>query len=96
MPRDTRLNPGDHGRAMDRPTAIRQSLTAFGCGLAAMIPILGMIPAVLALFCWGRISLRYKDDWNPAAAYLSVGAFFGSLGFLLSLLLIAAALISLP
>jgi hypothetical protein len=79
---------------MDRITVIRQSLTAFICGLIGFLPVIGLLPAIRALSIWNRIRRRYRNEWNPASAYLSWGAFLAILGILDSILLVASIMIS--
>jgi hypothetical protein len=76
---------------MPRIIVIRNSLTAFVCGLIGVLPLIGVVPGVYALICWGRIRVRYRDEWNPASAYLSFGALFALLGLLSSALLVAVS-----
>jgi hypothetical protein len=76
-----------------RIVVIKRSLVAFRCGLIGFIPILGLIPAICALLCWGGIYFRYRQEWNPASAYLDAGARMAVLGLLLSALLVCAKLI---
>jgi len=80
---------------MDRITAIKYSLRAFGCGLAGFfLPGLGVILAGYALLCWTRVLYRYRSDWNPASAYLSWGAVLASLTILLTILLALSIVVS--
>jgi len=79
---------------MDRITAIRKSLSSFGCGLVGVLPVIGLLPALYALFNWYRVRKRYGREWNPAAAYLHWGALFALFGVMLSALVAAAIAIS--
>jgi len=79
---------------MSRINAINQSLTTFVCGVLGFVPIIGLIPALYALFCWLRLARRYRGQWNPASAYLSAGVFLAVLGVLGSILLATAIVIS--
>jgi len=79
---------------MDRTTAIRQSLRAFVCGIVGFLPFIGLLPAVYALVCWGRIRAQYGAEWNPAAAYLSWGVRLAVLGLLGAALTISVALVT--
>ena len=77
---------------MERTTAIRRSLAAFIWGVAAIVlPVIGFIPAVFALGHWWAVRSAYRDEWNPASAYLTAGAVLAFLG-LLSTVLAAAVL----
>ena len=79
---------------MPRILVIRKSLTAFVCGLIGFLPIIGILPGLYALSCWGSIRIRYPNEWNPADAYLSWGARLAVLGFLGSALIVAVAILS--
>ena len=70
---------------MDRITAIRKSLTAYGCGIAACVPFLGVIPAICALVI-GEMVVRQYHDWNPASHYLKRGRVLGVVGLLVTAL----------
>jgi hypothetical protein len=77
---------------MARILVIRKSLIAFVCGLIGFLPIIGILPGLYALICWGSIRIRYPNEWNPADAYLSWGARLAVLGFLGSVLIVAVAI----
>jgi hypothetical protein len=80
---------------MDLITATRLSMRAFVCGLLAILPVIGLVPAVYAVRCWLRVRLRYGDGWNPAAQYLHWGTFLAVFGGLLSALgLIVAVMVA--
>jgi hypothetical protein len=79
---------------MDRITAINKSLTCFVCGIVGLLPLIGLFPAVHALSCWRKVRAGYRDQWNPASAYLKGGLVLGILGVLSStlfILVVAAA-----
>ena len=78
---------------MDRITAIRKSLTGFVCGLFGCIPVLGFVPAVVALHCWHRVQRDYHD-WNPARKYLLCGVGLSVGGLIGALILLAALLMT--
>ena len=70
---------------MDRITAIRKSLTAYRCGIAACVPFIGLIPAVCAVVISEQVRRRYHD-WNPAASYLKSSQLLALLGLVITLL----------
>ena len=74
---------------MDRITAIKKSLRAFVCGLVGFLPFIGIIPAIYALVCWAQIRFHYRNQWNPASANLSCGAWLAVLGLAGSVLILA-------
>ncbi|HVV00971.1 MAG TPA: hypothetical protein VHH88_06385 [Verrucomicrobiae bacterium] len=61
-----------NSRPMVRIDLIHTSLRVFSRGLLSCIPLVGIVPAVLALRDWSRA--RRTPEWNPAAAYLAWGA----------------------
>jgi hypothetical protein len=74
---------------------IQLSLRSFACGLIGVVPLIGLAPALHALFCWARIRRRYPEVWNPASAYLSWGTALAVLGLGLTAVGIPAAILSL-
>jgi hypothetical protein len=79
---------------MPRIFVIRKSLAAFVCGLIGFLPIVGIVPGLYALSCWGSIRIRYPDEWNPASAYLSWGVRLAVLGFLSTALIVVALIVA--
>ena len=79
---------------MARIFVIRKSLTAFVCGLIGFLPIIGIVPGLYALSCWGSIRIRYPDEWNPASVYLSWGARLAVLGLLSTALIVVALIVA--
>jgi hypothetical protein len=72
---------------------IRKSLAAFVCGIFGFLPFIGLIPGLYALTCWARITARYRNEWNPASAYLTWGARLSLLGILGTTLIIGIILV---
>ena len=72
---------------MDRVTAIRRSLAAFVWGLFGFLPLLGLVPALQALTHWWVVHSNFRDQWNPASAYLRAGMVLAGFGLLSTLLL---------
>lgn len=77
----------------ERIHVIEKSLRIFVCGIAGLIPLIGLIPAVYAIFSGARLYSRWRNDWNPAAAYLNRGMWVGLASTGLWLLIAAAILI---
>ena len=77
---------------MPRIIVIRKSLTAFVCGLIGFLPVIGVVPAVIALVWWNQIRIRYRDEWNPASTYLNCGALLALLGLLGSALTVVVTI----
>lgn len=64
----------------DRIQLVRRSLNIFFCGLGGLIPIIGFIPAVVAVVRAVRLHARFRSEWNPAATYVTVGVTLALLG----------------
>ncbi len=77
---------------MDPVRLIDRSFWCYRAGWASLIPILGLIPAVLAFYWFGRVRSDLRGDWNPAGSYLWAGFVLGFVGSAESLLLIAQPL----
>ena len=78
-----------------RVSVIQLSLRAFVCGLIGVLPLIGLVPGLYALFCWARISRRYPAEWNPASGYLSWGTALAVLGLGITAVGIPAAILGL-
>ena len=59
--------------ATERIQVIEKSLSIFVCGLLSMIPVIGLIPGIYAIFAGAQLYTRWRKDWNPASAYLLRG-----------------------
>jgi len=77
---------------MSRTDVIRKSLAAFVCGIIGFLPFVGLLPGLYALGCWARIRAHCRNEWNPAAAYLSWGARLSLLGLLGTALIVGVIL----
>ncbi len=58
----------------ERIEIIETSLRCFRRSLWSIIPIIGIVPAVSALFCHRRVRRLAGKEWNPAKAHLIWGA----------------------
>ena len=72
-------------KPLDRVTVIRQSLSVFVCGIASLLPLIGIVPAVCALLRAAQIHRGYHE-FNPAAAYAQWGARLAMLGMSVTIL----------
>jgi hypothetical protein len=68
--------------------AIQYSLRCFAYSVASLVPVLGVPMAVAAFVNFRKARALTRGDWNPAQAYLIWGSALGSLGLLLSLLVV--------
>ena len=79
---------------MDRARVIDQSLQCFVVAWFSLVPLLGVAPAVMALRLHRRVLAETGANWNPAARYARAGFALAWLGFALSLLILAAAVLA--
>ena len=80
------MNPSD-GAAKIR--MIQRSIRCFGCGLAGLIPLVGLPFAVLAMVYYAQAGLLQRRLWNPARPYQRCGLILSALGILGSLAIAA-------
>jgi hypothetical protein len=79
------------GAPTERAEAIERSVNCFVRGvLGAIIPLLGLVPAVSALVIWITVGRSYRGQWNPAGHYLKAGGILGVLGILSNTVLAVA------
>ena len=76
------LSPADGIRA------INYSLRCFAFSAASLVPLIGLPLAIIAFLNYRKASDIVNDRWNPARTYLLWGSVLGSLGLLISLLII--------
>jgi len=57
-----------------RSKLIEKSLGCFRCGVASMIPLIGIVQALVALNRFGFVIVNTNERWNPARLRLYVGA----------------------
>jgi hypothetical protein len=65
---------------MDRITIIQKSMVVFVCGIIGVLPVIGLLPAILAVIGWVRVRKNINAEWNPASLYLRLGALLASIG----------------
>ena len=87
------MNSNQASTPAGRIIVVRKSLAAFVCGIIGFLPFVGVVPGLYALFCWARIRARYRNEWNPASAYLSWGARLSVLGLLGTALIVSVVLV---
>jgi hypothetical protein len=80
---------------MPRAIVIQLSLRAFVCGLFGVLPVIGLVPGLYAVYCWAVIQKRYPTEWNPASAYMSCGAALAMVGLAITAVGIPAVILSL-
>jgi hypothetical protein len=73
---------------MSTAEAISISLRTFVCGMFGLLPVVGLFPGLYAMYCWSRVHGCFRQQWNPAAPYLVAGLLLGTIGLILSTILI--------
>ena len=71
---------------MDKVRVIEVSLRCFVAGCLAMIPLLGIFPAVVAIYSFHVVRREAGRSWNPARGYLLGGCVLGWLGLAITLI----------
>ncbi len=70
---------------MDKARIIKQSLLCYDLGWLGFIPLLGLVPAIMAMLLSKRVYREAGKEWNPAQKYAFWGGFLGFTSFLISL-----------
>ena len=65
---------------------IERSLRCFVFGWLSLLPLIGLGPALLAIWLYPKVWSESKEEWNPARRYLAAGFCLGWLGVLISIL----------
>jgi hypothetical protein len=80
-------------KPLDNITVIRRSLAVFVCGIASLLPVIGLLPAIYAFVRGWEVYHRYQG-FNPAANYAKWGARLALLGLFLSFLFVLVVEVS--
>ncbi len=83
---------------MNKVRVIERSVRCQALGWAGVLPVLGVIPAVIAIVLYPQATAEAGADWNPAESYARRGLVLAWTGLGLSAVLVAvggAVLISL-
>ena len=70
-------------KPLDRIGVIRQSLAIFIYGIVGLVPLIGLLPAIMALFRGFRLGREYAEP-NPADNYRKWGMALGVCGILIT------------
>jgi hypothetical protein len=79
--------------SMDKIDLMRSSMRCFACGIAGLLPLIGIPFAVAAIWDFRRMFFGKSNLWNPAELYARVGLACAVFGILLDLLIVAAIVI---
>jgi hypothetical protein len=71
---------------MNKVRVIEHSVECQWLGVLSLVPLIGAMFAVAALFRYWRVRAEVGHDWNPAQKYLDRGALFACAGILLTIL----------
>lgn len=77
---------------MNKARVIERSLNTFTLGWCSLIPLIGIIPALLAIYWYRKSSDEAGMEWNPAHRYALWGCILALAGLAVSLLGLVAAL----
>ena len=74
---------------------IEHSLRCFTLGLLSLIPVLGLVPGVLAIRVHFQVWSIEDREWNPAGRYLRAGFCLAWCGLILGLGFLSLGLLTL-
>jgi|DewCreStandDraft_4_1066084.scaffolds.fasta_scaffold308991_2 hypothetical protein len=69
---------------MNKARVIERSVLCFQCGCYGLIPVLGLIPAVLAVVLYQQVACEAAGQWNPAHRLARCGSIFAWAGLVLT------------
>jgi hypothetical protein len=72
---------------------LRASLRCHALGWLALIPVVGLLPAMLAFAQFRSVVLGKGNRWNAARGYLLLGVWLATAGMLLSLAVAAVTVL---
>lgn len=79
---------------MTKSQMLRASLRCHALGWWGLIPIVGLVPAMLAFAEFRSVVLGKGNQWNAARRHLLLGTWLATAGVLLTLLAIAIIVIA--
>ena len=71
---------------MDQVRVIERSLRCCVAGCLGLIPVLGLLPALVAIVLHHQVQAEVKGGWNPARSHLAWGVSLAWCGVLLTTL----------
>ncbi len=78
---------------MDKVRVIKRSLYCYRLSWFALIPFLGVVPAIICLTLFRRIGNEAGEDWNPGRTFAVMGSRIAITGLLGSSLVGGAILV---
>jgi hypothetical protein len=78
---------------MDKVRVIKRSLRCYNAAWFALVPVLGILPAVVAIAQYHKVRIEVGEAWNPAASYLRWGCVIAWCGLALSAVALGLAVI---
>ena len=77
------MNPTDE---MPKSEMLRRSMRCFVLGWWSLVPMFGVVPAMLALVDFRAVVLRKGRRWNAARIRLTAGALLAGIGLMVSII----------
>ena len=65
---------------MDKVRIIERSVRCYRCGSYGLIPVLGTVPAIIAVLLYHKVRYELGPAWNPAGRHLRWGFTFAWIG----------------
>jgi len=78
---------------MDKVRVIKHSLYCYRLSWFALIPLLGVVPAIICLTWFRRVGNEAGEHWNPGRTFALMGRLIATAGLLGSLIVGGAILV---
>lgn len=78
---------------MDKVLVINQSLRCYRWSWFSLIPMLGIVPAMIAISHFRKAGAETGDGWNPARRYAVWGLLIAIIGLFLSAAIFSVAML---
>ena len=76
---------------MNKVRVIERSIRCQALGWVGVLPVLGVIPAVIAIVLYHRTARESGDNWNPAGQCARLGLVLSWIGLGLSAVVVAVS-----
>jgi hypothetical protein len=78
---------------MDKVRVIERSLRCYRLSWLSLIPLLGIVPALISFALFRKAGNEAGEQWNPARPFALIGLLIALIGLLISLILTGGLMI---
>ena len=78
----------------ERIQFVKESMRCFVLGLCGFLPLVGIVPSILAIVFYRRARLAVGTNWNPARTYLRWGMFLGWFNLIVEVIVLTMLIIA--